>query len=64
MVLTMMLSHLSAGLTDRHTRNPDGSSPSKVSADYVSRFIMLNSAGSQGKSVISLDNLLASKKKA
>lgn len=64
MVLTMTLSHLSAGLTDRHTRNSDGSSPSKVSADYVNRFIMLNSAGSQGKSVISLDNLLASKKKA
>lgn len=43
-----VIKSLPAGMTDEHWHNSDGCSPSRVSRDYMDRFIILNSAGSQG----------------
>ena len=59
-----VIKFLPAGMTDKHLDNSNGCSPSSVSRDYVDRFIMLSSSGSQGKSVISLENCLTKKNKA
>lgn len=43
-----VIKSLPARKTDEHWHNSDGCSPSRVSRDYIDRFIMLNSSGSQG----------------
>lgn len=46
-----VIKSLPAGMTNKHLHNSDGCSPNSTSRDYVDRFIVLNSADSQGKSV-------------